>query len=342
MLARVAQSGLTGDDGQAFHTVLNGRGPHDANRANTPGLVVVRPTARLNVVVGDAQDSNRGALRRPALVEVEAMLPVRISAIQFGLLRALHLSQNVVGKALNRIEVLALQAGVMRDVQTSAVNGFVGSGLEDVWTENASRCTTDDVNRRVVIHQLLAPCGIEGALHQIPDLHRPIDKMEHVLTLLPGVHHATVRGFGGQATVVALLSTAFGVEAGLVQNNGVRRARNGLVRQGLAGEDAGLHFRKVHIVVEQQRGLGKVGHVLHQGSVLGGSGRFLGQAGVTLRHFRCESGSEHKLLPTGFPTNADHDFRLQAVHVSELKQQVVVHRGCVLRGGLQGLADETV
>ncbi len=93
--------------------------------------------------------------------------------------------------------------------------------------------------------------------------------MEHVLTLLPGVHHASVRGFGGQATVVALLSTAFGVEAGLVQNHGVRRARNGLVRKRLAGKDACLHFREVHIVVEEQRGLGEVGHVLHQGSVLG-------------------------------------------------------------------------
>ena len=69
--------------------------------------------------------------------------------------------------------------------------------------------------------------------------------------------------------MVALLSTAFRVEAGLVQNHGVRRARDGLVRQGLAGEYAGLHFRKVHIVVEQQRGLWKVGHVLHQGSVFG-------------------------------------------------------------------------
>ena len=125
------------------------------------------------------------------------------------------------------------------------------------------------MNRRVVIHQLLAPCGIEGPLHQITDLHRPVDKMEHVLTLLPGVHHASVRGFGGQATVVALLSTAFGVETCLVQNHRVRRARNGLVRKRLAGKDACLHFREVHIVVEEQRGLGEVGHVLHQGSVLG-------------------------------------------------------------------------
>ena len=58
LLARVAQSGLTGDDGQAFHTVLNGRRTHDANRANAPWLVVMRPTARLNVVIGNAQDSN--------------------------------------------------------------------------------------------------------------------------------------------------------------------------------------------------------------------------------------------------------------------------------------------
>ena len=63
---------------------------------------------------------------------------------------------------------------------------------------------------------------------------------------------------------------------------------------------------------------------------------------MTLRHFRCESGSEHKVFPTGLATNADHDFRLQAVDVSELKQQVVVDRGCVLRGGLQRLADKTV
>ena len=197
------------------------------------------------------------------------MLPVRITAVQFGLFRALHLSQNVVGKALNRIEILTLQTGVVRDVQASAFDGFVGSGLENVGTKNAARCAAHDVNSGVVVHQLLAPCGIQRALHQIADFHRPIDKMEHMLTLLPGVHHASVRGFGGQATVVALLSTAFGVEAGLVQNHGMRRARDGLVGQRLAGEYAGLHFREVHIVVEQQRGLRKVGHILHQGSVFG-------------------------------------------------------------------------
>ena len=44
------------------------------------------------------------------------MLPVRISAVEFGLFRALHLSQHVVGKALNRIEIFTLQTGVVRDV----------------------------------------------------------------------------------------------------------------------------------------------------------------------------------------------------------------------------------
>ena len=62
------------------------------------------------------------------------MLPVRISAVKFGLFRALHLSQHVVGKALNRIEIFTLQSGVVRDVQASAIDGFVGSGLENVGT----------------------------------------------------------------------------------------------------------------------------------------------------------------------------------------------------------------
>ena len=62
------------------------------------------------------------------------MLPVRISAVKFGLFRALHLSQHVVGKALNRIEIFTLQTGVVRDVQASAIDGFVGSGLENVGT----------------------------------------------------------------------------------------------------------------------------------------------------------------------------------------------------------------
>ncbi|MEC7460935.1 MAG: hypothetical protein VX891_02490, partial [Candidatus Thermoplasmatota archaeon] len=82
------------------------------------------------------------------------MLPVRIPAVQFGLFRALHLSQNVVRKALNRIEVLTLQTGVVRDVQASAFDGFVGSGLENVGTKDAARCAAHDVNRGVVIHQL--------------------------------------------------------------------------------------------------------------------------------------------------------------------------------------------
>ena len=105
------------------------------------------------------------------------MLPVRISAVKFGLFRALHLSQHVVGKALNRIEIFTLQTGVVRDVQASAIDGFVGSGLE-MWG-SMRRCATNDVNRRVVIHQLLAPCGIED--YQITDLHRSVDKIEHVL-----------------------------------------------------------------------------------------------------------------------------------------------------------------
>ena len=63
---------------------------------------------------------------------------------------------------------------------------------------------------------------------------------------------------------------------------------------------------------------------------------------MALRHFSCEPGSKHKVFPTGLATNTDHDFGLQAVHVSELKQQVVVHRGCVLRGGLQRFSNETV
>ena len=197
------------------------------------------------------------------------MLSVRIAAVKFGLFRALHLSQHVVCKALNRIEVFAAQSGVVRDVEASTVHGFVGSRLENVGSKDTTCCAADDVHGRVVIHQLLAPSCIEETLHQIADLHRSIDKMEHMVTLLLRVEHASVRGLSGQSPLIALLATAFRVEAGLVQNDGVRCAFCRFTKQRLAGEDAGLHLREVDVIIEQQRGFREFWEVFHQGSVLG-------------------------------------------------------------------------
>ena len=187
------------------------------------------------------------------------------------------------------------------------------------------------MNRRVVIHQLLAPCGIEGPLHQITDLHRPIHEMEDVLALLPGVHHATVGGFGGQATMVALLAAAFGVEAGLVQNDRVCGTFDGRMEQGLAGEDTRFHLHHVHIVVEQKRGVREFREGINKRRVFAGRGSLLGQTRMTFSHFSRETRTKHEVFPTGLATHADHDFRLQTVHICEFKQKIVVHRGCVLR-----------
>ena len=230
----------------------------------------------------------------------------------------------------------------MRDVESGAVDGFVGSGLEDVGAEDAARRPTDDVNRGVVIHQLLTPCSIQGALHKVADLHRPIHEMEDVLALLPGVHHATVGGFGGQATMVALLAAAFGVEAGLVQNDRVCGTFDGRMEQGLAGEDTRFHLQHVHIVVEQKRGAREFGERFNQGRVFAGRGGFLGQTRVTFSHFSRETRTKHEVIPTGLATHADHDFRLQTVHICEFKQKIVVHRRCILRRGFEGLSDQTV
>ena len=59
-------------------------------------------------------------------------------------------------------------------------------------------------------------------------------------------------------------------------------------------------------------------------------------------HLRRETGPQNEVFPAGFATNPNHDFWLQAMHVSELKQEIIVHGLGVFGGGVKRFPNQTV
>ncbi len=123
---------------------------------------MVRAPACLGVVVADLDDANLAVLGRSALIDVEAEGGVGVRSIHHQLLDPRIRLDDLVRPVLDGVEDLPGESRVVGDVQPRVACALVRAGLPNMGAEDLSGGAADDMDRRVVVHQLLAALPVDN------------------------------------------------------------------------------------------------------------------------------------------------------------------------------------
>ena len=75
------------------------------------------------------------------------------------------------------------------------------------------------MNRSVMVHELLASLPINAAMDEVPCFERSVDQVKNMVANLARVENRALCCCGLEGTIIAFLTTAFGIETGFVQDD---------------------------------------------------------------------------------------------------------------------------
>ena len=146
---------------------------------------------------------------------------VGVTAVQLRFFRLANFAEHMVGHVFHFIEVCPRQAMIMGDVQSAAFHREMRTCLENMWSQKTTCSTPNNVDRGVVVHQLLSSLPIKLSFDGSRALKGPVGEMDDHIAYFLGIENNDLAAVLVECPVVPFLSTAFRIEQGRVQNNGV-------------------------------------------------------------------------------------------------------------------------
>ena len=203
------------------------------------------------------------ALRDAALVDVEAVAGLCLVTVEPLLAHGVVLHHELVGPALDCLQLVAADRLVVVDIQPRAVGAFLCAGLSDVVAKHLPGGVPDQVGRGVVAHMLPAALAVDCPADELAGsgvLVGPVDD-----DVVDNLNVADLRGqvVCRERAVVCRLAPALRVEHRLVEDDIVAV----LALEGLQHHRLELHARLV--VVIKPLGLGQVRELLGRRGRLG-------------------------------------------------------------------------